>query len=366
MSNQQEYRPLQSGLPSILLMQETVFARLNDALPSQLTSMAIVQRVVSGSMIKSKLRAILGDADSTANDRLGFGSFPNIMGLDCLERTARAGSRDKFRIQTHFPRKASQQEIQSKDMKERDKEPDWADDTIWLQFLSSVIVRLWLLHLDTLTAKECRDEYLLAARSCSGYGICKFYAARAKMSILTLETVNDTLQSSGSLEKGKNREDNTSIRRRSSSIHQDDLNHDARCVPIERLYACNTSSKEMNGSITSTIALQLSIDADGISLIERKRLIETMVENSDSVNSRWRNNSIELGDEVNGDPLELSCKKDLVLTYLLLSIKIDDIISWGYSDVELIIHFKQREGNHEDSYYSNDDEEEDNPSLQVC
>ena len=366
MSNQQEYRPLQSGLPSILLMQETVFARLNDALPSQLTSMAIVQRVVSGSMIKSKLRAILGDADSTANDRLGFGSFPNIMGLDCLERTARAGSRDKFRIQTHFPRKASQQEIQSKDMKERDKEPDWADDTIWLQFLSSVIVRLWLLHLDTLTAKECRDEYLLAARSCSGYGICKFYAARAKMSILTLETVNDTLQSSGSLKKGKNREDNTSIRRRSSSIHQDDLNHDARCVPIERLYACNTSSKEMNGSITSTIALQLSIDADGISLIERKRLIETMVENSDSVNSRWRNNSIELGDEVNGDPLELSCKKDLELTSLLLSIKIDDIISWGYSDVELIIHFKQREGNHEDSYYSNDDEEEDNPSLQVC
>ena len=366
MSNQQEYRPLQSGLPSILLMQETVFARLNDALPSQLTSMAIVQRVVSGSMIKSKLRAILGDADSTANDRLGFGSFPNIMGLDCLERTARAGSRDKFRIQTHFPRKASQQEIQSKDMKERDKEPDWADDTIWLQFLSSVIVRLWLLHLDTLTAKECRDEYLQAARSCSGYGICKFYAARAKMSILTLETVNDTLQSSGSLEKGKNREDNTSIRRRSSSIHQDDLNHDARCVPIERLYACNTSSKEMNGSITSTIALQLSIDADGISLIERKRLIETMVENSDSVNSRWRNNSIELGDEVNGDPLELSCKKDLELTSLLLSIKIDDIISWGYSDVELIIHFKQREGNHEDSYYSNDDEEEDNPSLQVC
>ena len=366
MSNQQEHRPLQSGLPSILLMQETVLAHLDDALPPQLTSMAIVQRVVSGSTIKSKLRAILGDADSTANDGFGFGSFPNIVELDCLERTARAGSRDKFGIRTHCPRKASQQEIQSKYMKERDEEPDWADDMIWLEFLSSVIVRLWLLHLDTLTAKECRDEYLLAARSCSGYGICKFYAARAKMSILTLETVNDTLQSSDFLKKGKNREDNTSIRRRSSSIHQDDPNHDAKCVPIERLYACNTSSKEMNGSTTSTIALQLSIDADGISLIERKRLIETMVENSDSVNSRWRNNSIELGDVVNGDPLELSCKKDLELTNLLLSIKIDDIISWGYSDVELIIHFKQREGNHEDSYYSNDDDEEDNPSLQVC
>ena len=343
-------------------MQETVLSHLSDVLPSKLTSMAIVDRAVNGSTIRGKLRVILGDSDFPVNDGFGFGSFPNIMGLDCLERTARARSRGKFRIRTNCPNEASQEEIKSGDMKGRDQEPNWANDMSWLEFLSSVIARLWLFHLDTLTAKECRDEYLLAARSCGGYGTCKFYAARAKIVILTLEAVNDTLRSSESLKKGENGEDVTSIRRRTSSIYQDDSTHVAKCVPIERFYACNTLLKQTDGTFTTTIAIQFSIDAEGISLVEHSKLIEELANGSDTINSRSRTNSIELRNVVSNDRAEQS---DLVRTRLILSIKIDDIISWGYSDVEFILNFKQREGNHEDSYYSNDDEE-DNQSLQVC
>ena len=341
-------------------MQETVITHLNGALPPQLISMAVSDRSVAVSLIKSKLHIILLNADSPVDSGFGFRSFPNLMGLDCLERTARARNRRKYRIRTHCPSDEGSGDIHASVIKEKYQSANWANDLIWLEFLSNVIVRLWLLHLDTLTARECRDKYILAVRQCRGYGVSHFSLTKVTISIITRENNEELQNSDGSVPKKSNDYGETG----SVSMCEDNatsMQH--RWVPVESSYVCKTSPNHNDGSPVSAVALQLSIDSDGISLLGHT----ATTEHPSSIDLRGNpseNKSAEIRRQT-GESEEQCSRNDKITAQLLLRVSFDHIVSWGYNDVELIIKFKQRDGNHEDSYYSDDDDADENQYLQV-
>ena len=344
-------------------MQEAVQANLTGVLPSHLTNMLLTQRTVAGSLIKQKLSDILDDVvgDSPTEHGFGFGSFPNIMGLDCLERTARSRNQSKYKI-LNLSDEVTPRTTKKK--KESIQGVNWAVQPIWMEFLCSVVVRFWLLHLDTLTAMECRDQYLQCARRCVGYGIVKFYPARVKISILTIANEEDARrerQMSGFDEA------EMGVRWYSASICES-LNQDndggafapasPTWAPIESIHTCNISSNHWQGSSKVIgIVLQLSISAEEVTVMEFVTVTEDQFE-ADRVIER-----LGCQEGTRESKVEVQHSGNLTTPKLLITIGLDDIISWGYNDEELIIKFKKREGNHEDSYYSNDSDEEESEDI---
>lgn len=347
-------------------MQETVSAQLVNVLPSHLRDMPPSRRATAGDLIKKKLREILhrahdGNSPLEATSGFGFGSFPNIMGLDCLERTARARNRSKYRIRTHYSDGLTTVSNVSSESKENIQELNWSILSIWQEFLSSVIVRLWLIHIDTLTARECRDEFLKTSSHCRGYGVVKYYPSSARISILTREVDEEYTPSRGLPGVGKYEEGEAGTRWYSYS---DATVAAPQWVANETSYVCNTSSIHREGySKVKTMAILFSLNSEEISLSEYTSA-EDEERAVDAEDSRTRSRSAE---EEKGDSKVEDSINSEMNHRLLLRIALDDIISWGYNDSELIIKFKRREGNHEESYYSDDGDmdEDENQDRQV-
>lgn len=305
---------------------------LDKSLPPNLTDMTPLCRANVSEIIKSQLHAMIEevtDLEVTFEDGFGFDLFPNIMGLNCLERTAQSRNRGKFRILTHYPIDDSTLSIEAVAKREKTVDINWSDDAVWREFLCCTIVRLWLLHIDTLTARDCRDEYLLAAKQCIGYGAAKYHPSAVRISVLVLQHMTEVSQKR-SPTRGKW---NAHTGYDDSSIDDDVRSNSKMPVYVAMVseYTCHTHTEQTGSPIESVVvgtSLELSITCEEVTITECTD--GTHVSNSQKV---------------------------------LIKIAMDDIISWGFDEATLVIKFKQRGGGHEASYYSDDEDEDDSMEL---
>jgi hypothetical protein len=219
---------------------------------------------------------------------------------------------------------------------------DLSEDSLWSDFLCTIIVKLWLLLLN-LTAQECREQFLSSARHLIGYGAVSFYPSAVRINILTLQEEIEL--------KGR------------AGAAQIDLEHvgsddGTSKIPIwttlQTEYSCNTRSGQAWNShnltqVTTTIHVQ--INSQEVLVTEHSNTRTIMSEQFNLQKSR-------------GSTSDVKSKK------VLFKIMIDEIISWGYNENKIILKFRQRHPGHEASYYSDDDDinssdEEDQAGYQV-
>jgi hypothetical protein len=330
-------------------MQEIVMNALDKSLPSTLIEMTPLRRADDSETIKNQLHAIIEevtDLEVTFEDGFGFDLFPNIMGLNCLERTARSRNRGKFRILTHYPIDDPTLSIEAVAEREKTVDINWSDDSVWREFLCCTIVRLWLLHIDTLTARDCRDEYLLAAKECQGYGAEVYHPSAVRISVLVLQHMTEVSQKR-SPTRGKW---NAHTGYDDSSIDDDNRSNSKMPVYVAMVseYTCHTHTEQTGSPIETVIVrttLELSITCEEVTITECTIIDRAENLNAPSVVEYALNDSTHV---INSNSQKV-----------LIKIAMDDIISWGFDETTLVIKFKQRGGGHEASYYSDDEDDED-------
>jgi hypothetical protein len=217
---------------------------------------------------------------------------------------------------------------------------DLSDDSLWSDFLCTIIVKLWLLLLN-LTAQECREQYLSSARQLIGYGAVSFYPSAVRISILILQ---EDLELTGQADAAQIDSERVGSDDGSSKI--------PIWTTLQTAYSCNTRTGQAWNShnltqVTTTIHVQINFQE---LLVTEHSETRTIV--SEQFNMQ----------KISGSISDMKSKK------VLFKIMIDEILSWGYNENTIILKFKQRRSGHEASYYSDDDDnndsdEEDHPGY---
>lgn len=184
----------------------------------------------------------------------------------------------------------------------------------WVSFLYSSVVCLWSLYFEDLTSRKCRNLYLRGVRECIGYGSTVFFLSAAKLSVLRDSEKLGRIEKEG---KGVNVDEITGATQIVGKKH--------RWIIIENEYNshsnCTSLSMDQQERVLLESTIMLSVVTEGLVLSECTKKPSNVIH--DSLNTEISQRSI-----------------DSTTSKVLLKIKFDEIVSWGYSDEILVIMFR--------------------------
>lgn len=187
----------------------------------------------------------------------------------------------------------------------------------WVAFLYSSVVCLWSLYFEDLTSRECRNLYLRGVRECTGYGSTVFFPSAAKLSVLKDSEKLERIEKEG---KGANADEIIDAKQIVGKKH--------RWVIIENEYKshnnCTSLIMDQQERVLLESTIMLSVVTEGLVLSECTKKPSNVIH--DSLNNEIGQRSI-----------------DTTTSKVLLKIKFDEIVSWGYSDELLVIKFRGRD-----------------------
>lgn len=306
-------------------MKEIARNSLEKALPTKLLNMASSNRADAVNMIESRSQYLVNQVI-----RREFHN-ENEFEIDEFDVNHTAC---QIRANSNLKRSFVRNALKTSNNLKPNHIPNWSDDSLWKDFLSTVIVRLWLLLLN-LTAEECREQYLSSARRSIGYGAVNFYPSAIRINMMTLQEECEFTGPTGVVK----------IDIENSGSNDDDGYYTSSKIPIwttlQTEYSCNTRSRQSSDStnltrVTTTI--QVDINFREV-LVTEHSITET---------------------DILEDKTRIKITSNIKSKKVIIKIMIDEILSWGYNENTVILKFKKRGYGHEASYYSDDDENDTN------